>query len=67
MTDKKHKDSIYRAIVVLMALDVVLGAGIAAVGYALLENEAIAWVGAGLAACGILLLLFFGLLGRRQI
>lgn len=66
MTDKKRNDSIYRAIVVLMALDVVLGAGIAAIGYAMLESEPVTIAGAGLATCGILLLLFFELLGRKK-
>lgn len=66
MADKKRNDSIYRAIVVLMALDVVLGAGIAAIGYAMLESEPVAIAGAGLATCGIVLLLFFELLGRKK-
>lgn len=65
MTGEKRNDSIYRAIVILMALDVVLGATIAAIGYAMLQNHAIALGGAGLAACGIVLLVFFGWLGRR--
>jgi hypothetical protein len=66
MTGEKRKDSIYRAIVVLMALDVVMGAGIAAIGYAVIESDAIALAGAGLATCGIVLLVFFALLGSRS-
>jgi hypothetical protein len=65
MTGEKRNDSIYRAIVILMALDVVMGASIAAFGYAVLQSPAIALVGAGLATCGIVLLAFFGWLGRR--
>lgn len=65
MSGEKRNDSIYRAIVILMALDVVLGASIAAVGYGMLQNLAVALVGAGLATCGIVLLAFFALLGRR--
>lgn len=65
MTVEKRNDSIHRAIVILMALDIVLGASIGAVGYAVLQSPAIALAGAGLAICGILLLLFFELLGRR--
>ncbi len=67
MTGEKRKDSIFRAIVILMAFDVVFGASIAAIGFALLESRAIALAGAGLAACGIVLLVFFALLGRRSI
>jgi predicted MFS family arabinose efflux permease len=65
MTVEKRNDSIHRAIVILMALDIVLGASIGAVGYAVLQSPAITLVGAALAVCGIVLLLFFELLGRR--
>jgi predicted MFS family arabinose efflux permease len=67
MTSKKRNDSTYRAIVFLMALDIVLGAGIGAMGYALLGSTSIALAGAGLSVCGMVLLLFFELLGRRSL
>jgi predicted MFS family arabinose efflux permease len=66
MTVEKRNDSIHRAIVILMALDIVLGASIGAVGYAVLQSPAITLAGALLALCGIVLLLFFELLGRRK-
>lgn len=65
MADQKRQDSIHRAVVILMALDVVLGAGIGAIGFAVLQNQAVALAGAGLALCGIVLLVFFEFLGRH--
>ncbi|TDQ82093.1 hypothetical protein A8950_1913 [Dongia mobilis] len=61
----RRKDSIHRAIVILMALDIVMGATIAAVGLGVLQDQAIALAGGGLALCGLVLLVFFELFGRR--
>lgn len=69
MTDQSEapprRGAAHRIVVILLACDVVIGATIAAVGYALLENRAIALGGAALALIGVALLVFFGLFGRR--
>jgi hypothetical protein len=62
---ERRKDSIHRAIVILMALDIVMGATIAAIGLGVLQDQAIALAGGGLALCGLVLLVFFELFGRR--
>jgi hypothetical protein len=59
-----RQDRIYRAIQILFLLDVLLGLGLAGVGYWGLDQPTIAWAGLGLAGIGILLWLFFRFLGR---
>lgn len=60
-----RRDGVYRAIRLLMAIDVALGLALAALGAFLLEVRAIAIAGLGLAAVGAALFLFFAALGRR--
>jgi hypothetical protein len=60
------RDGIYRAIQWLLFLDVVLGAGLAMVGAAVLEADSIAMVGLGLAVVGLVLMVFFRILAARE-
>ncbi len=53
-------------VMVLLGLDVLLGAGIAATGYFLLESPAIALMGAVMATVGLLLMVCFQLFGRER-
>lgn len=52
-------------VTILLAVDTVLGLAIAATGYFLLENDAVALVGAGLATLGVSMLLFYQITGQR--
>lgn len=62
-----RQDRIYRAIQILFVVDILLGLGLAGVGFWGLEQPTIGWAGLGLAAIGILLWLFFRLLGRNAV
>jgi len=61
---RKRRNNV--AVMVLLGLDVLLGAGIAVAGYAELESDAITLAGAGLATIGVILMLVFQLVGREK-
>ena len=59
-----RQDRIYRAIQILFLIDILLGLGLAGIGFWGLGQPTIAWAGFGLAGIGLLLWLFFRFLGR---
>ncbi len=59
-------DGVYRAIQVLLFLDVVLGLGLAVVGASVLEVNEVAYAGLGLAVVGLVLMVFFRVLAARE-
>lgn len=63
--DEPQKDSIYRWIRLLMAFDMLLGAGFAIYGLAT-EQHAFVVVGFGLAFIGAALFLFFTTMAKRR-
>ncbi|MFZ5791477.1 MAG: hypothetical protein ACOY3L_12335 [Pseudomonadota bacterium] len=66
-SERQHpeRDGIYRAIHTLFVADIALGLALGAVGKWLLGLPVVAWTGLGLAATGLVLLLFFRYLARR--
>lgn len=60
------RDGVYRGIQILLFLDVLLGLALAAVGAAVLEVDSIVYAGLGLAGIGLVLMVFFQVLARRE-
>lgn len=63
MQSDPRKDGIYKAIQILFVIDILLGLGLAAVGYWGLEQRNIAAAGIILAGIGVVLWIFFRILG----
>ncbi|MDY0872089.1 hypothetical protein [Dongia rigui] len=64
--DKLRKRRNNIAVMVLLGVDVLVGAGIAAAGVVALQSDAIAVAGAALATIGLLLMLVYQLVGRER-
>jgi len=58
-----RQDRIYRAIQILFTIDILLGLGLAGIGYWGLEQPNIAGAGVILAGIGVVLWIFFRILG----
>jgi hypothetical protein len=61
---RKHRNNV--AVMVLLGVDVLVGAGIGYAGHALLESDAITFAGAILATVGLLLMVVYQLVGREK-
>lgn len=65
-TARSKADQANLTVMLLMTIDILLGAAIGCMGFFVLGNDGIALIGAVLATGGIILMLFFQLLGKER-